>query len=1256
MRIGITRQSLLISRDRRPRPAIEFLEPRALLAAHIAGSSVVYPTIQAAVDAAAPNAIITVDPGVYPELVGINEPLTIRGAMWGVDPRGGTRQDSSKESIVTGESVGSAVSSAFYIAANDVTIDGFTVQGNTSEGMYGAGIVIGPNKSGTHILNNVVQNNIAGLYLSNASSTDAALIQHNIFRYNNNPGANGGRGIYSDGSVSGGTLQNVTIDGNFFLSNYGSTGTTTLEAAVGLESLGGVQTNIRVTNNVMEGNGKAVLAYNASNLTITGNVITTIRDQWSGALRFEGGVTNVTIQSNTIYDNTGPAVHIDTKTLATLSSGFVITNNNLYGNSSAYGNPAASVIIGAGTYSGTADVRSNWWGASTGPSGDETGGGDGLSANGNDVLYSPWSTTPVVSEDTPFDGVPIGTGVLIQAENFDQGGPGVAYLTGRTTNPGNVYRSTGVVVVADADVDQGYKIGDTTAGQWYAYTINVAQAGSYRIDYRLASAQTTGGHFHFEIDGVNITGTLTAPNTGSWTTYQTLCGAAFSLTAGTHVLKLVMDAPGSGGAVADFNWMQITPAAMPLVPTGLSLTPASSTELDLSWASSDATVTGFQILRQTAGGAFVQIATLGAAVRSYADTGLETNTGYGYEVIAINGSGSSLIAGPVTATTPIPPGAPTNFAESSATTTSITLAWTAPAGATGYQLYRQISGGSATLVATLDSGVTSYVDSPLTAATTYQYTLTASNISGTGGSANADASTKCVPPASISAVASTGQIVLTWAGVVGASSYNIYRGTTAAGESATPIAQGISSTGYIDPGLAGGSTYFYVVRAVNAAGTSAASGEASAQTPSIAPTAPTVSIAVGVGQIMLTWSGGANATSFNVYRATQAGGEATGLLASNIADGSYIDGRVQPGTNYYYVVTAVNNVGESSFSAEVYATASIVPPVAPTDVVATAATNRITLTWNSVDGATSYLVYRGTSTGGESATPITVNGTSFVDNGVDAGNSYFYQVAAANLAGSSDPSAEASATIAKALPLTVTTSSVLPAAVIAGQAKPIAQTLTFINSSKSAFIETLTTRWYLSPTASMDASAIALPGTIRKTIRLKAGARVAVTTRLTGIPKNIGTGSYYLIAQTMDAAGDVSTVTSARTISIAAPEVSLQAAFSAAPRSAISDKPLDVSIRISNLGNVSAIGALPIELAVSDAGGNVLQSLSIKHEIRIGAGGNAMIRMSMKLAASLPSQINMNVTLSPMGVIAYATSDPLLLSASLSIITRSAKR
>src|SRR5580765_7319716 len=67
--------------DRRAVYFAEAMERRVHLAAHIVGSSTVYSTIQAAVDAAAPNSVLTVDAGVYSELVIVGKPLTIRGAQ-----------------------------------------------------------------------------------------------------------------------------------------------------------------------------------------------------------------------------------------------------------------------------------------------------------------------------------------------------------------------------------------------------------------------------------------------------------------------------------------------------------------------------------------------------------------------------------------------------------------------------------------------------------------------------------------------------------------------------------------------------------------------------------------------------------------------------------------------------------------------------------------------------------------------------------------------------------------------------------------------------------------------------------------------------------------------------------------------------------------------------------------------------------------------------------------------------------------------
>jgi len=91
-----------------------------------------------------------------------------------------------------------------------------------------------------------------------------------VIRNNNNDGTNGGRGIYTDGGITGGSLRNVTVDANNFVNNRGGADTTFLEAAIAIQARTTLQTDIRITNNYFELNGKAVLAYNAENLTIAG--------------------------------------------------------------------------------------------------------------------------------------------------------------------------------------------------------------------------------------------------------------------------------------------------------------------------------------------------------------------------------------------------------------------------------------------------------------------------------------------------------------------------------------------------------------------------------------------------------------------------------------------------------------------------------------------------------------------------------------------------------------------------------------------------------------------------------------------------------------------------------------------------------------------------------------------------------------------------------------------------------------------------
>lgn len=379
---------------------IERLEDRQLLAAHIGNA--VYPTIQSAVDAAAPNATITVDAGTYEEDVTIGKPVTLKGARAGVDARDSSR--GSGETVLRGIIFNTTErSNALYIAANDVTIDGFTIQDQTGPAGRGAGVVLrgrladgtAAPVAGTHIINNIIQSNSSGIYLANASASDAAVIQHNVISKNNNPGTNNGRGIYSDGDVSGDNLTNVLIDANTFIGNVGDGTSGNPEAAVGLEAQSaGKQSNITITNNYMDQNGKGVLVYNATGVTITGNTITNSTDATSAALRVEGNVQNLLIQNNNISNNKGAAIRITQRFLG-LSSGITVKNNNITGN------VGGGLIADPLSLSGSLDARNNWWGSSTGPSGDGLGTGNSVLANSNSVLFSPWLKSPVNTVPTP---------------------------------------------------------------------------------------------------------------------------------------------------------------------------------------------------------------------------------------------------------------------------------------------------------------------------------------------------------------------------------------------------------------------------------------------------------------------------------------------------------------------------------------------------------------------------------------------------------------------------------------------------------------------------------------------------------------------------------------------------------------------------------------------------------------------------------------------------------------------------------------
>ncbi len=164
---------------------------------------------------------------------------------------------------------------------------------------------------------------------------------------------------------------------------------------------------------------------------------------------------------------------------------------------------------------------------------------------------------------TPFSGSPATVPGILEAENFDRGGEGLAYHDSNTGNAGGQYRpgeDVDLIVSTDA-LGGGFVVNNFRTGEWLLYTVNVPASGAYDLELR-ASSKFNDSAFHVEVDGVNVTGTVGVPNTGSWSTFQWVRKTRITLAAGTHVLKIVADQQY-------FNLNSIRVSAAP-VPTPFS--------------------------------------------------------------------------------------------------------------------------------------------------------------------------------------------------------------------------------------------------------------------------------------------------------------------------------------------------------------------------------------------------------------------------------------------------------------------------------------------------------------------------------------------------------------------------------------------------------------------------------------------------------------------------------------------------------------
>jgi len=171
-----------------------------------------------------------------------------------------------------------------------------------------------------------------------------------------------------------------------------------------------------------------------------------------------------------------------------------------------------------------------------------------------------------------------------------------------------------------------------------------------------------------------------------------------------------------------------------------------------------------------------------------------------------------------------------------------------------------------------------------------------------------------------------------------------------------------------------------------------------------------VSAIAGDGHVIISWNNTSSAISYNIYWSETAGlTTENGTLISNIASPYIHTGRIF-GATYYYIVTAVNEAGESPASDEVSATLS---PMAPINVGAFISGDSIIITWDKVLGANNYNIYWSESSG---VSPL--NGTKISDIespfshfGLTVGVTYYYIVTANNETGEGLSSDEISLTL-----------------------------------------------------------------------------------------------------------------------------------------------------------------------------------------------------------------------------------------------------
>ena len=380
------------------------------------------------------------------------------------------------------------------------------------------------------------------------------------------------------------------------------------------------------------------------------------------------------------------------------------------------------------------------------------------------------------------------------------------------------------------------------------------------------------------------------------------------------------------------------------------------------------------------------------AKTSYTNTGALLGTKYHYRVKAVAVVNGKNVASAYNGTkslftTPAAPGVSIYRVNGKPQ-----LKWSAVTGAEKYWIYRSTDGVNFKYYDSTTG--TSYTNCIAASGTEYYYKVKAAAVVNGKDVASDFSNTKSLfttPAApSVSITTSKGKPKLTWKAVKGADKYYIYRSTD--GKNFKYYNE-TDEAGYTNYSTNIGTTYYYKVRAVKTIdGNDHKSDFSAVRSIQCRPAAVNLSISRSYGKPKLTWDAVADADKYWIYRSTDG---KNFKCYDTTTKTSYINSGAAFNTIYCYKVKAVKVVNGRNVVSGSGSAKSVITALAKPSVSITTSDGKPYISWDAVDGATGYYVFRSTDGKNYSVLGYTTR-TNYTNTASNAGTTYYYKVKADN--------------------------------------------------------------------------------------------------------------------------------------------------------------------------------------------------------------------------------------------------------------------